>query len=107
VPQRLLVVAQGGAVAKLVGLRLLRASPSWAPPDLRVICFATPAVGNDALARLVERAGWGGFFKTYVLPGVWARVWLRVYGGGGGVFTSGASSAAAGAVACGHFGAAS
>jgi hypothetical protein len=56
-------------VAKLAGLRLLRASPAWPPPSLRVICFATPAVGNDALARLVEQAGWGRFFKTYVMPG--------------------------------------
>lgn len=56
-------------MAKLAGLRLLRASPAWPPPSLRVICFATPAVGNDALARLVEQAGWGRFFKTYVMPG--------------------------------------
>jgi hypothetical protein len=56
-------------VAKLAGLRLLRAAPAWPPPSLRVICFATPAVGNNALARLVEQAGWGGFFKTYVMPG--------------------------------------
>ncbi|KAF8058465.1 hypothetical protein HT031_005589 [Scenedesmus sp. PABB004] len=58
----------GGAVAKLAGLRLLRDAPQWPPPALRVVCFATPAVGSDALARLVEQAGWGQYFRTYVLP---------------------------------------
>ncbi|KAF6262739.1 hypothetical protein COO60DRAFT_1699155 [Scenedesmus sp. NREL 46B-D3] len=58
----------GGAVAKLVGLQLLREAPEWPPPALRVVCFATPAVGNNALAGLVEAAGWGEYFKTYVLP---------------------------------------
>lgn len=64
---------QGGAVAKLAGLRLLRGAPAWPPPDLRVICFATPAVGNDALAALVEAAGWGRHFTSYALPGAGAR----------------------------------
>jgi hypothetical protein len=68
-PYLLLLLSQGGAVAKLVGLRLLREAPEWPPPALRVVCFATPAVGNNALAGLVEAAGWGEYFKTYVLPG--------------------------------------
>jgi hypothetical protein len=63
------VLSQGGAVAKLVGLRLLRQAPEWPPPSLRVVCFATPAVGNNALATLVEEAGWGQYFRTYILPG--------------------------------------
>lgn len=57
-------------MAKLAGLRLLREAPQWPPPSLRVVCFATPAVGNNALASLVEAAGWGDYFKTYVLPGM-------------------------------------
>jgi hypothetical protein len=73
---------QGGAVAKLVGLRLLREAPEWPPPALRVVCFATPAVGNNALAGLVETAGWGEYFKTYVLPGVFV-CFVCVWGGGG------------------------
>jgi pimeloyl-ACP methyl ester carboxylesterase len=58
----------GGAVAKLCTLRLLREQPEWPPPRVRCITFATPAVGNSALAELVEAAGWATFFKTYVLP---------------------------------------
>jgi predicted lipase len=59
----------GGAVAKLCTLRLLRKLPEWPPPQLRCICFAAPAVGNSALAKAVEEAGWDSFFKTYALPG--------------------------------------
>jgi hypothetical protein len=46
------------------------AAPSsllW-PPHLRCITFATPAIGNAALAELVETAGWGGYFRNYALP---------------------------------------
>lgn len=59
----------GGAVAKLCTLHLLRQLPSQPSPDeLRCICFATPAVGNTALARLVESKGWAQYFSTYFLP---------------------------------------
>jgi len=74
----LLPLLQGGAVAKLVGLRLLRQAPEWPPPSLRVVCFATPAVGNNALATLVEEAGWGKYFRD-VHP---ARSVLLVCGSG-------------------------
>ncbi|EFJ53181.1 hypothetical protein VOLCADRAFT_86206 [Volvox carteri f. nagariensis] len=58
----------GGAVAKLCTLRLLRELPDWPRPRVRCIAFATPAVGNAALAELVESAGWAGHFATYYLP---------------------------------------
>ncbi|KIY97007.1 hypothetical protein MNEG_10957 [Monoraphidium neglectum] len=58
----------GGAVAKLCALRLLREQPEWPPPRMRCITFATPAVGNSALAELVEAAGWASYFQTYILP---------------------------------------
>lgn len=74
----------GGAVAKLCALRLLRELPEWpTPPALRCYCFATPAVGNAALAELVASAGWASFFKTYYLPGAAAvafncLVWIML-----------------------------
>ncbi|GIL88442.1 hypothetical protein Vretifemale_16406 [Volvox reticuliferus] len=58
----------GGAVAKLCTLRLLRELPDWPRPRVRCIAFATPAVGNAALAELVENAGWANHFSTYYLP---------------------------------------
>ncbi|GLC44700.1 hypothetical protein PLESTB_000973200 [Pleodorina starrii] len=58
----------GGAVAKLCTLRLLRELPDWPRPRVRCIAFATPAVGNAALAELVESAGWASRFSTYYLP---------------------------------------
>ena len=59
----------GGAVAKLSTLRLLRDLPEWPAPRVKCMCFATPAVGNAALADLVENAGWASAFKTFFLPG--------------------------------------
>lgn len=65
----LLCCDTGGAVAKLSALRLLRDLPEWPAPRIKCMCFATPAIGNAALADLVKNAGWGGHFKTYFLPG--------------------------------------
>lgn len=56
-------------MAKLCALRLLREQPEWPPPRMRCITFATPSIGNSALAELVEAAGWAQYFKTYILPG--------------------------------------
>lgn len=64
----------GGAVAKLSALRLLRDLPEWPAPRIKCMCFATPAIGNAALADLVKNAGWGSHFKTYFLPGAMIRV---------------------------------
>ncbi len=59
----------GGAVAKLCTLSLLRELPDTPTPhQLRCIAFATPAVGNSALARLVDTAGWSPYFSTFYLP---------------------------------------
>eukprot|EP00798_Chlamydomonas_sp_ICE-L_P000105 gene105-5516_t len=58
----------GGAVAKLCALQLLRELPQWSAPRLSCVCFATPAVGNSALANHVVSAGWAPYFKTFVLP---------------------------------------
>lgn len=74
-------------MAKLCALRLLRELPGLPPPALRCICFATPAMGNGALADLVEHAGWSAFFKTYFLPGAkrglgrWEAVTAGRWGG--------------------------
>ena len=59
----------GGAVAKISTLRLLRDLPEWPAPRVKCICFATPAIGNAALADLVKSAGWASYFRTYFLPG--------------------------------------
>ncbi len=67
----------GGAVAKLCALRLLRQLPDVRPDRLRCVAFATPAVGNAALAELVESAGWGSHFLTFFLPGECHAVRLR------------------------------
>lgn len=37
--------------------------------SVSVIAFASPAVGNQALARAVQRAGWQGNFTTFLMPG--------------------------------------
>lgn len=61
----------GGAVAQLCALRLLhalRAAPP--PPDaLRCIVLGAPAIGNAALGRHVEEAGWAARFVSVALPG--------------------------------------
>ena len=64
-----LLGCSGGAVAQLCALRLLQQLP---PPEARnvsVITFASPAVGNQALARAVQQAGWQDNFKSFLMPG--------------------------------------
>ncbi|KAK9844196.1 hypothetical protein WJX81_007745 [Elliptochloris bilobata] len=60
----------GGAVAQLCALDLLQAAQGSGAPPPRVssVGFATPAVGNAALAERVAARGWGGRFVTYLLP---------------------------------------
>jgi hypothetical protein len=59
----------GGAVAELVTLRLLAAAPTLPGPSrLRCVSFGTPALGNAALAQMVESKGWGAYFSSYALP---------------------------------------
>ena len=60
----------GGSVAVLCTLRLLRAlTPSAGAPPISCICYGSPAVGNAALARHVDDAGWSQHFVSFALPG--------------------------------------
>jgi hypothetical protein len=56
-------------VAKLCTIRLLKDIPDWPPPNLQCFCFAAPAVGNAALAELVESSGWSDYIHSYLMPG--------------------------------------
>ena len=59
-------------MAQLCALELLHAAAdSGAPaPDIAAVGFATPAVGNVALAAHASARGWAGRIVTYLLPGV-------------------------------------
>lgn len=59
----------GGAVAQLCTLDLLQAAGPGAPPNVSCVGFATPAVGNAALAAHIAACGWERRFVTYLLPG--------------------------------------
>ncbi|GAB4813311.1 hypothetical protein N2152v2_000357 [Parachlorella kessleri] len=72
----------GGAVATLSAIRLLSTLPQYLHSTVACIGFATPPVGNQALADAVELAGWDECIANYVLPedwlvpgalGLWAR----------------------------------
>lgn len=56
-------------MATLCTIRLLAALPSEAGERVSCIGFATPPMGNAALAAAVEEAGWGERITNYVLPG--------------------------------------
>ena len=58
-------------MAQLCALDLLQAvSGSGEPaPEITSVGFATPAVGNTALAAHVAARGWARRFVTYLLPG--------------------------------------
>ena len=65
----------GGAVATLVTLRLLAQAPSWLSVSehsvqnrIHCVGFATPPVGNDALAALLAATGWSDRITNYLLP---------------------------------------
>ena len=59
-------------MAQLCALDLLQAAAGAGAraPDITVVGFATPAVGNAALAAHAAARGWAGRFVTYLLPGV-------------------------------------
>ncbi len=59
----------GGSVAEICVLDLLHGSAKGAEPDIRAIGFATPAIGNQALADYVVKNGWQGYLTSYLLPG--------------------------------------
>ena len=73
----------GGAVAALATVLLLLPERSGPSPAVRCVNFAAPPVGNSALARLVESRGWGGLFRTYLLPEDFVPRSLLLGGGGG------------------------
>lgn len=59
----------GGAVAQLCALRLLQQLPLDEAGNVSVMAFASPAIGNQALARAVQQAGWQDCFATFLMPG--------------------------------------
>lgn len=58
----------GGAVALLCMLDLLYSLGEEATPHLSCIAFATPAVGNAALAEFVRHRGWDKLITNYLVP---------------------------------------
>lgn len=56
-------------MAQLCALRLLQQLPSSEARNISVITFASPAVGNQALARAVQQAGWQDNFRSFLMPG--------------------------------------
>ena len=60
----------GGAVALLCTLDLLHSLGDEANPKLACVGFATPAVGNAALAEHAKAKGWDKFITNYLVPGV-------------------------------------
>ena len=59
-------------MAQLCALDLLQAAAGAGvlAPDVTAVGYATPAVGNAALAAHATARGWAGRFVTYLLPGV-------------------------------------
>ncbi len=58
----------GGAVATLCTLRLLQQLPAPLHNTVTCYAFATPAIGNRALAHMVRARGWEERIKNYVTP---------------------------------------
>lgn len=59
----------GGSVAEICVLDLLHDCAKGSEPDIKAIGFATPAIGNQALADLVVKHGWQKHLTSYLLPG--------------------------------------
>ena len=59
----------GGGVAELCALDLLHAAKPGRLPNIQAIGFASPAIGNQALASFVQQRGWKKFLTSYLLPG--------------------------------------
>lgn len=61
----------GGAVAQICALDLLRTlrQRGGSTEGIACIAYASPAVGNRALAAGVQDMGWGAHFINYSLPG--------------------------------------
>lgn len=63
-------------MAQLCALRLLQQLPSSEAGNVSVITFASPAVGNQALARAVQQAGWQDNFRSFLMPGL-VQTWCK------------------------------
>ena len=69
----------GASVAEISALDLLysAAQNSEPEPNLKVIGFAAPAIGNQALADFVRQHGWHKHIQNYVLPGLLRKYILQ------------------------------
>lgn len=56
-------------MAHLTAVRLLATLPGVGPPPVQAIGFATPNVGNEALAQLVQERGWDAHITNFLVPG--------------------------------------
>ena len=58
-------------MAKLCTLRMLHQldASEAARGHIKCVAFAAPALGNAALARLVQQQGWSDAFYNLALPG--------------------------------------
>jgi alpha-beta hydrolase superfamily lysophospholipase len=59
----------GGAIALLCTLDLLHSLGDEPNPNVTCVGFATPAVGNAALAEYVKNKGWQKYITNYLVPG--------------------------------------
>ncbi len=59
----------GGAIALLCTLDLLHSLGDDPNPNVTCVGFATPAVGNAALAEYVKNKGWQNYITNYLVPG--------------------------------------
>lgn len=58
----------GGAIALLCTLDLLHSLEDESHPSVTCVGFATPAVGNAALAEYVKENGWQKYITNYLVP---------------------------------------
>lgn len=66
----------GGAIALLCTLDLLHSLGDEPNPNVTCVGFATPAVGNAALAEYVKNKGWQKYITNYLVPG---QSWIILY----------------------------
>lgn len=63
--------SMGGAVAKLCALKLLTQLPATLHHTVSAVGFATPPLGNAAVAAAVAERGWDARLKNIMLPEDW------------------------------------
>lgn len=57
-------------MAEICVLDLLHGAAPGEKLDIQAIGFATPAIGNQALADYVQEKGWQSYLTSYLLPGM-------------------------------------